>query len=210
MKYYTIYKITHKPSGKFYIGRHKTDNLDDDYMGSGVHITNAIKKYGIENFEKEYLYIFYDEYFMYLLEETIVTEEFCKRNDTYNIAPGGFGGGFQYINQNGFNKTGFIEYNKLKISKINSAKGGKLTGSINMKQAHIDGKIRYDTFKGKTHTEETKNKISLANSKAQSGKNNSQFGTMWITNGIKTKKIKKTDSIPEGYRKGRILVSARR
>lgn len=38
---------------------------------------------------------------------------------------------------------------------------------------------------------------------SQSGEGNSQFGTMWICNGITAKKIKKTDSIPEGWERGR-------
>ena len=35
------------------------------------------------------------------------------------------------------------------------------------------------------------------------GYKNSQYGTMWITNGIQNKKIKKDQIIPEGWRKGR-------
>jgi hypothetical protein len=41
--------------------------------------------------------------------------------------------------------------------------------------------------------------------KHQSGESNSQYGTMWITNGETNKKIRKTDPIPEGYYKGRKL-----
>jgi hypothetical protein len=37
------------------------------------------------------------------------------------------------------------------------------------------------------------------------GSGNSQFGTMWITDGSSNLKIKKNDSIPEGFRKGRVI-----
>ena len=41
-------------------------------------------------------------------------------------------------------------------------------------------------------------------SEAASGLNNSQLGTMWITDGKENKKIKKhVDIIPEGWYKGR-------
>jgi hypothetical protein len=40
----------------------------------------------------------------------------------------------------------------------------------------------------------------------QKGSNNSQYGSMWITNGTKegTYKINKNELIPEGYRRGRV------
>lgn len=41
--------------------------------------------------------------------------------------------------------------------------------------------------------------------KHQQGSKNSQHGTMWVTNGESNLKVKKESSIPEGYRKGRLI-----
>lgn len=99
---YTIYKTTNLINNKIYIGCHKTKDPNDDYLGSGKHLRRAIEKYGIENFKKEVLYVFDDEASMFAKEKELVTEEFCKQENTYNICPGGQGG-WGYINSAGLN-----------------------------------------------------------------------------------------------------------
>jgi len=89
MKHYLIYKITNNLNGKFYIGQHTTEDLNDGYMGSGTAIKRAIKKHGEENFTKEILYDVDDEELMDFIEELIVDEDFVKREDTYNLKTGG-------------------------------------------------------------------------------------------------------------------------
>lgn len=39
------------------------------------------------------------------------------------------------------------------------------------------------------------------------GEKNTQFGKMWITNGVKNTKVFKTEPIPIGFRKGRVMPS---
>ena len=59
-------------------------------------------------------------------------------------------------------------------------------------------------FKGKSHTEEHKQKMSQTMQEKQTGSKNSQYGTMWITNGTENMKIEKGFQIPDGWYKGRV------
>ena len=44
MEFYLIYKTTNLLNNKIYIGSHRTDNIEDDYLGSGTLLKQAIKK----------------------------------------------------------------------------------------------------------------------------------------------------------------------
>jgi len=78
-------------TGQIYIGQHITDKLDDGYMGSGVRIVNSIAKHGKGLFDKEILFTFDNFEDMDQKEAELVTEEFIKRPDTYNVVLGGTG-----------------------------------------------------------------------------------------------------------------------
>lgn len=53
--FYILYKTTNLINGKTYIGIHKTNNLEDGYLGSGFSLIKAVKKYGKNNFKREVL-----------------------------------------------------------------------------------------------------------------------------------------------------------
>lgn len=89
MKFYYFYKITNLINGKFYYGVHQTNNLDDGYMGSGIGINRAYKKYGVQNFQKEILHYFSNAEEMYAYEETIVNNTLVKDTNCYNQVIGG-------------------------------------------------------------------------------------------------------------------------
>jgi hypothetical protein len=91
--YYIVYKITNIVNDKTYIGVHKTENLDDGYMGSGIYLWRAIIKYGIDKFTREILYMAKNSVEMYQKEKELIV----LSPTAYNLKNGG-NGGFDYIN----------------------------------------------------------------------------------------------------------------
>tara|TARA_Y100000034_G_scaffold58328_1_gene71113 strand:+ start:328 stop:918 length:591 start_codon:yes stop_codon:yes gene_type:complete len=193
--FYTVYQITNTNNGKIYIGCHKTDNIDDDYMGSGKLIKKAINKYGIELFTKKIIGTFESEDQMFDEEKNLIS----KLDPDYNIHPGGYGG-WGHIKQNGMKGKPQTERQKAAVRKWLKENQHKMHKTTDARRKASSLK-----FLGKKHTDKTKRKIGEANSKHQKGSGNSQFGTMWITNGTNNKKIKKVDIIPEGWYNGRIM-----
>jgi len=216
--HYYLYEIRNNINGKIYIGVHKTKVLDDGYMGSGLILKHAIAKYGLDNFTKTILEYFETQEEMFSREKEIVTEEFLSREDTYNLRRGGLGG-WDYINDGSDEHIDRCKRGRIKTDLIMIERYGENFATILAKKASEASKTEdsikkfkitraernIKTFLGQFHTEETKRKIGDKNSILQSGEKNSQFGSMWITNGIESKKIKKTDIIPDGWSNGRKL-----
>lgn len=172
-----LYKITNLINNKVYIGVHKTNNINDNYMGSGTAITRAIKKYGVENFQKEILEFFstYDEALQ--REQEIVDNNFILREDTYNLRSGGIGG-FEHINFLSKDERINIKKFKEKVASGELKVGGTAHWSPESykkaaNQARLNNLWRHTS--GWTHTEESKKIIR----EKVSGKNNGNYGKIW-------------------------------
>lgn len=162
---------------------HKTNNLNDNYLGSGKALRAAIKKYGKKNFLKEILFIFDNEIDMKNKEKELVSENICLSRDNYNLCEGGKGG-FGYINRNkigGFGghkhsektkkslaelaklnknlpiyKPGYVPWNKNKIGIYTEEQLKKWRKPLSEERKNKIAK----TLKGYRHSEETKLKMS--------------------------------------------------
>lgn len=91
-KYHYIYKVTFLQNGKYYVGMHSTDNLEDGYMGSGRRIKWLIKKYGLEHFKFEILEYLPNRKSLIEREKEIVGKELLKDVKCLNLKEGGEGG----------------------------------------------------------------------------------------------------------------------
>ena len=221
--YYTVYKITNLVNNRIYIGAHKTKNIDDGYMGSGKLIRRAINKHGLENFEKEILFIFDNPDEMFSKEAEIVDENFIEEENTYNLKAGGFGGGcpttletrqkmsdsHKEYHQNHPERG--IEHSK-RIKEYNKNNPEYLTELIE-KRKQACQTPEYKINMSKMTKERSKNpewheKLSKAKyDKWQDAEFKAKMskihqGKIWITNGIKRTMISKSDPIPKGWYRG--------
>lgn len=212
--HYIIYKTTNLFNGKFYIGKHQTNDLDDDYVGSGKLLKRAIKKYGLNNFKTEIIETCPTAAHMNLAEKVYVV---IDSEISYNLCPGGRGG-FGYINatiskeqrkrngSGGGKKTQSNPKNNIKF-RVNSKKSWETKKAIYSLEhlANLHSKMCGESLKPEAIQ---KRKETYAKNKHAQGENNSQFGTCWLTNSLKNIKIKRNELdewLKQGYRKGRII-----
>jgi hypothetical protein len=202
-KYHFIYKTTNLLSGKYYIGMHSTDNLDDGYLGSGNRLRLAIRKHGKENFKREILELFDTRKELREREEIVVNLEEIAKEECMNLRVGGEGGWTPEANQAFKDKLENDPEFRKKFSDEQRERTLKLIK---------EGKIKTYTKEnrpdntGIPHSQETKKKISETKKNQTKGEKNSQYGTLWVTNGEENKKINKEDLdqyIEGGWKRGR-------
>jgi Mor family transcriptional regulator len=139
-----VYETTNLINGKKYIGVSVTKENSNNYLGSGILLKRAIKKYGVDSFNKKILKEFENEkdardYERFLIQKLNAIDD----ENYYNLVAGGYGGGVK--------KHPVSEETKNKISK--SHKGKKLSrkqiiemGKVTL-QYDLDGNFikKYET-----------------------------------------------------------------
>ena len=173
-KYHHVYLTTNIINGKQYIGDHSTNNLEKDkYLGSGILIVNAIKKYGKKNFIKKILEEFNTKEEAFQAQRNYIIKYNTLKPNGYNLSPtGGLGC-----------KNCLLEESKKKISLAMSARIISDETRKKIGESQI-GRIPWNV--GKPHLEESKLKMSNTKKEKGSGKGekNNMFGKqpydIWI------------------------------
>lgn len=148
---YYFYKTTNLINGKFYYGSGQFDN----YVGSGIALNDAIKKYGKENFLVEKLKYFNTRKEAFYFEERFLKLYKLSQNKMcYNIVDNGCGGDTISKNPN----------KKNIILKIKNSRKKYLEENPPIREKN--------NFFGKTHTDELKSKWSIN----RKGEKNPSFG----------------------------------
>ena len=158
-----VYLTTNLINNKKYVGIDSQNN--PEYFGSGLYIKKAIKKYGKQNFKKEVLEICDNKEDLLKSEiKWILFYNAVDSKDFYNIHPGGQGGDIRIFLTE--------DDEKLWCDNISKGKKGFKKGvplSDSNKSGISEGLKKYyenggkAPLEGKTHTKETKEKISKSN-----------------------------------------------
>ena len=145
--YYIIYITTNVVNTKKYVGKHISEKLGDNYLGSGLLLNKAINKYGKDKFKRETIELC--ESLDDLNEKEIfwINDKNTLHPNGYNLTLGGTGGD-TFTNNPDKERT----RNNRSISVKN------YWNNLNEE----DKQKRINLIKGKKRSDESKEKYSLA------------------------------------------------
>lgn len=216
-----IYETTNLINGKKYIGKHKSNKIDETYLGSGIALKKAIRKYKKENFKIKIIETIDTNQKDLDLREMYWIRFFDAVADKkyYNRSYGGENEGWFGVNEAIKERGGLSKETKKKMSesragekhpmygkhhsekskqKMSKIKKGKKTSEeTKRKQSEaLKGEKAY--WFGKHLTKETKIKLS----QARKGKNTNR---RWINNTKINKYVLKTEMesyLKDGWKMG--------
>lgn len=170
---YNVYITTNTVNKKFYIGVHRTKDLNDGYMGCGhyrgrklreqldTRLYRAFRKYGDDAFITEVIHSFDNEVDAYKKEKELID---ITNKNCYNDKPGGVGGFHPDTNKGRI----LTEKERVKLSE-----SAKIRSKLYPLQTELLKKYNKSRI-GKTYSEiygEEKGKeVSLKRSKALTGR----------------------------------------
>lgn len=163
-KYHYIYKTINQINGKYYIGMHSTDILEDNYIGSGMRLWHAIKKYGRENFIKEILEFLPDRKTLSEREEQIVNYDLISDPLCMNLQLGGYHStgtlGKKYSEESRKKMSEWKRSDEMKKRISQSHLGLCPSLETRQKMSNSAKKRKVNGMSGKTQSHETRQKIS--------------------------------------------------
>lgn len=215
-KFHVIYKTTNLINGKFYVGMHSTDDLNDGYLGSGKRILYSLTKWGKENHSYEVLEFLQSRKALIEREKEIINEQFLNNPLCLNIRLGGDGGFDHCVN---YPKEQITEWKRMGARAVNGARSKKHHDRMKTDPEYRDAtrkavseaakaRVAKDDYVnpnlGNTYSDEVRKKMSELNM----GERNSQFGTCWVYNvdlrcSIKIPKDELNSRLDSGWIKGR-------
>ena len=170
-KYHIVYKTTCKISGRFYVGMHSTDIIDDGYLGSGRRLKYSIDKHGKEEHIREILAYCDDRKSLAKKEAEIIDERFLKHPMCMNLIEGGEGGD-TYTKENRHQRIEarknwykkLTEEEKIELSEKVSSGVNKHIKANPDKIVERNKKIaKIRVLNGYSHSDKTRKKIGDAN-----------------------------------------------
>ncbi len=220
-KYHYIYKTTCLVTGKFYVGMHSTDDLDDGYLGSGKILGYSRKKHGDENHRKEILEMCPSRAALKQREKEIVNEELLADPLNINLKYGGEGGWDHIPNHpdrhsflikagkcGGFaNRTTWSPEVLARVSSQLAKVGGR-----NMTRRWVEQRSKMEQITSMARDSARslenieKRKRTFAEREHMRGTKNSQYGTRWVCKdgrAIKIKCCELQSYLDAGFSRGR-------
>lgn len=203
--YHYIYKTT-RDDGKYYIGMHSTDDLNDGYQGSGTLLTKSVKKHGADRHQTEILEFLGSRSLLKDRERQIVNEEILDDHKCMNLQLGG-GGFIQWHADNAetFHRSGW-EAIMASRTYSNESKAIRMRNALATYQKNKDAGLHAPMthWQGRKHSEETKQKMRKPRGV---GAANSQFGKRCsiMNNGQVSKRVPLEEvetHLADGWTKG--------